>query len=337
VATDRHATLRNAENLLREGKTDLAMAEYARIVEEDPRDWNTANTLGDLYVRENRIDEAVLQYVKAAVAVEDLGFLRKAIAIYKKALKLRPGDGEVWLRVAGVAAGEGLTADARAFADQAAELLQREGVARVAHVRERIAAVEAARKKDKAGPAVLEAEGKEAAPEIPAPVDSSARAVDEPHPAVLSHAPQNAPTLEGALAALREEAAGNSALQEAEADYARGQQLLEMGRDDEAVAALEAAAKSPALRFAAASAAARIHRNASRPLRAIEWFERAAQAPPPAVDQGHELLYELADVLEQVGDIDRALAVSKQLSTQAGEYRDVSARIRRLSGVGSGG
>ena len=48
---DRAAALRNAEKLLRQGKLDLAIAEYLRVVEEQPRDWNTANVLGDLYVR----------------------------------------------------------------------------------------------------------------------------------------------------------------------------------------------------------------------------------------------------------------------------------------------
>ena len=48
---DRPAILRNAEKLLRQGKIDQAIAEYVRIVEEQPGDWNTANVLGDLYVR----------------------------------------------------------------------------------------------------------------------------------------------------------------------------------------------------------------------------------------------------------------------------------------------
>ena len=48
---DRAATLRTAEKLLRQGKLDAAIAEYFRVVDEFPRDWNTANVLGDLYVR----------------------------------------------------------------------------------------------------------------------------------------------------------------------------------------------------------------------------------------------------------------------------------------------
>ena len=62
MAIDRAATLRNAEKLLRQGKLDAAIAEYVRVVEEQPRDWNAANTLGDLYVRAGQIDKAVEQF-----------------------------------------------------------------------------------------------------------------------------------------------------------------------------------------------------------------------------------------------------------------------------------
>ena len=58
VPIDRAATLRNAEKLLRQGKLDPAIAEYLRIVEDQPGDWNTANTLGDLYVRAGQTDRA---------------------------------------------------------------------------------------------------------------------------------------------------------------------------------------------------------------------------------------------------------------------------------------
>src|SRR6266849_9424301 len=56
VAIDRAATLRNAEKLLRTGKLEPAIAEYLRVVEAQPRDWNTSNTLGDLYVKANQTD-----------------------------------------------------------------------------------------------------------------------------------------------------------------------------------------------------------------------------------------------------------------------------------------
>jgi Flp pilus assembly protein TadD len=90
VAIDRPAILRNAEKLLRQGKLDQAATEYLRIVDDQPSDWNTANLLGDLYVRARQVDKAVAQFVRIADHLRAEGFLPKAAAVYKKILKLKP-------------------------------------------------------------------------------------------------------------------------------------------------------------------------------------------------------------------------------------------------------
>ena len=53
---DREATLRQAERLKGQGRLDLAIAEYVRLVEEQPRDWNSVNALGDLYLRAGDVE-----------------------------------------------------------------------------------------------------------------------------------------------------------------------------------------------------------------------------------------------------------------------------------------
>ncbi|MEP6593804.1 MAG: hypothetical protein ABJC51_08930, partial [Acidobacteriota bacterium] len=63
---DREETLKKAEKLLRQGRLDNAIAEYLRVVEDQPRDWNTANTLGDLYARASQPAKAVAQYARIA-------------------------------------------------------------------------------------------------------------------------------------------------------------------------------------------------------------------------------------------------------------------------------
>ena len=70
---------------------------------------------------------------------------------------------------------------------------------------------------------------------------------------------------------------------------------------------------------------------------AAEWFERAAEAPAPTVNEGRELLYDLGAVLETMGETARALAVFLELQTDAGDYRDVAARVERLARVQTGG
>jgi tetratricopeptide (TPR) repeat protein len=112
---DRAETLRNAEKLLRQGKLEPAIAEYIRIVEEYPRDWNTANSLGDLYARAGQVNKAVEQFIRIADSLNSEGFLPKAAALYKKTLKLAPDHEHALLQAAEIAAGQGLLADARTY------------------------------------------------------------------------------------------------------------------------------------------------------------------------------------------------------------------------------
>src|SRR3954463_16378900 len=115
LAIDRAETIKKAEKLLRQGRLDLAIAEYVRIVEEQPRDWNTRNALGDLYVRASQSDMAAAQYQQIADHLFTEGFLPKAAALYKKILKIKPDDESVQLHLAEISATQGLLADAKAY------------------------------------------------------------------------------------------------------------------------------------------------------------------------------------------------------------------------------
>ena len=111
---DRDDTLKKAEKLVRQGKIDGAIAEYLRVVEDQPRDWTTANTLGDLYVRAGQPEQAAAQYARIAEHFMTEGFYPKASAIYKKLLKLTPNDEGAQLNVAELSQKQGLLADAKA-------------------------------------------------------------------------------------------------------------------------------------------------------------------------------------------------------------------------------
>jgi len=130
VSLDRAATARQAEKLLRQGKLDQAIAEYVRMVDDQPRDWNTANLLGDLYVRAGQIDPAIAQFSRMADALGSEGFLPKAAALYKKILKLRPNDDKALMKAGELAAEQGLLADARTFFTAAADGRRQRGDAR---------------------------------------------------------------------------------------------------------------------------------------------------------------------------------------------------------------
>jgi tetratricopeptide (TPR) repeat protein len=113
LASEREEALKKAEKLLRQGKLDLAIAEYARMIEDQPRDWNTRNTLGDLYIRASKPDQACAQYMMIADHLMHEGFFPRAAAIYKKILKIKPDEEPVLLNLGEISAKQGLLADAK--------------------------------------------------------------------------------------------------------------------------------------------------------------------------------------------------------------------------------
>lgn len=112
--------------------------------------------------------------------------------------------------------------------------------------------------------------------------------------------------------------------------YECGMRHLEEGRLIEALEELQASARTPTLRFKAAGSLGRVLASRGEYKDAIDWMERAAEAPPPSVDEGRSLLYDLADALEHLGEHARALAILLELQEDAGDYRDVDERIERL-------
>ena len=121
MAIDREATLKQAEKCLRQGKLDGAIAEYVRLVEDQPRDWNSINALGDLYVRAGNTDRAVEQFNKVADYLFEEGFFPKAAALYKKTLKVHSVHEHTLERLGEIAAKQGLLADAKTYFRQLSE------------------------------------------------------------------------------------------------------------------------------------------------------------------------------------------------------------------------
>ncbi len=131
----------------------------------------------------------------------------------------------------------------------------------------------------------------------------------------------------------RDEVSRQSAVDQAEQHYKVALTYRDMGMVDDAVRELEQAAKSPRLRFDASALLARLLRDRGDVASAVEWFERAAEAPAPTPEAGRQLLYELGQALEDSSETSRALAVYLELQADARDYRDVTARVDRLSRV----
>jgi tetratricopeptide (TPR) repeat protein len=124
---DREAALKNAEKAIKQGRVDAAIAEYVKVVEAQPRDWNSANALGDLYVRAKQIEKGVHQYIRIADHLAEEGFYPKAAALYKKILKIKPDDEYSMLQSGDMAAKLGTLADAKQFFNQVAERRAKRG------------------------------------------------------------------------------------------------------------------------------------------------------------------------------------------------------------------
>jgi tetratricopeptide (TPR) repeat protein len=490
VPIDRAAILRSAEKLLHQGKLESAIAEYRRIVDEQPEDWTTANILGDLYIRAEQNDKAVEQFVRIADHLQRQGFLPEAAALYKKVLRIRPDDDHALAQAGEIAASQGLLVDANAHLKLAYERRSARGDHRgAAEIRVRLGSLdpkdfearraaayaridlgdvagalsdfkaignhltEKGREKEaaqlltdvlKIDPddsemrqllfitliscndiqgarelattaeqfrALAEAvERQRGAADFPEhPIESTSAEQLTPaqasEPSGTTQGTSKEPVLDGVsetepdsfelsattvdlnldeavgdverwldehvqqkaevdltvmldtvksqalpplerraqdeaggedldidqvFAQLRDKASGGAS-EAAEQEYERGVALYEAGQVTDGIRALEAASRSPIHRFRAAAALGRIYRDHGALSQAIEWFERAAGAPAPSADDGHALFYELAVSLESIGEVERALAVCLELQSEAGDYRDLSARVSRLT------
>jgi tetratricopeptide (TPR) repeat protein len=152
-------------------------------------------------------------------------------------------------------------------------------------------------------------------------------------PTPASTAPPQSRSLDQVFKEMRDDAGRSSAEEAAEEQYRLALTYRDLGMAEEAVSALEEAARSPRQRFDACALLGRLYIESNDTARAIEWLERAAEAPAPTPDASRALLYDLAETLERIGEHARALAVFVELESESGGYRDVARRIERLSKV----
>jgi len=128
-AFDRAKTIQAAEKFVKAGKITEAVKEYQKLADDNPRDMNVVNKLGDLLVRAGRNGEALKHFVRIADFYARDGFFLKAIAMYKKVTKLDPANVESQQRLAAMYSQQGLSSDAKAQYAQLADQLIRQNQA----------------------------------------------------------------------------------------------------------------------------------------------------------------------------------------------------------------
>jgi len=123
---NKQKVLSAAEKCVQQGKLQNAIAEYEKILKNDPKDLTVTNTVGDLYARLGDTSKAVECFKSVGDAYAAQGFTVKGIAMYKKISKLAPSvDGS--LKLAELYTQQGLFNDARAQYLQVAEDFMKNG------------------------------------------------------------------------------------------------------------------------------------------------------------------------------------------------------------------
>ena len=112
MGVDRSAILQNAQLFASRGQFDAAIAEWKKLTAESPTDGSIYNTIGDLHLKRNASSEAIAAYLQAASAFRAEGAPVKAIAAYKKILKVDPKRYEVYRHLGDLNAERGLLSSA---------------------------------------------------------------------------------------------------------------------------------------------------------------------------------------------------------------------------------
>jgi tetratricopeptide (TPR) repeat protein len=149
IVDSKSKLLRDAERYVLQGKIPQAIAEYLKLVKNDPNDVLTLNTVGDLHLRLGKAAEASRYFNQVAENYSRNNFLLKAIAVYKKILNVDPQNLEVNQTLADLFARQGLNGDARNQYLRVAEICTRDG-----KIRESLDAYEKAVEMDPANTAV---------------------------------------------------------------------------------------------------------------------------------------------------------------------------------------
>jgi len=115
-----------------------------------------------------------------------------------------------------------------------------------------------------------------------------------------------------------------------ETRYNLGIAYKEMGLVDEAIAEFQLAAKDEARLLECSSMLGICFVEKGMPKLAVKWFEKGLQAPGRSEDEYQALRYDLANALEQSGEVERARSLFQELYGQDAKFRDVADRVRQL-------
>ena len=136
---DKRKGLQTALAYVQQGKLDQAIAEYQAILEAEPNNCNVLNALGDLSARVGNKTEAIAHFMRLGEVYRGDGLYVRAVALYKKVVKLAPMHIEASSACAELYAEQGLIAEAKLqFQGLADHYLNRGDLSRTMEIYEKI-------------------------------------------------------------------------------------------------------------------------------------------------------------------------------------------------------
>lgn len=116
-----------AAELFQRGDYAKAVAEYKKVLQEEPNNAQTYNFIGDAYIKLNNIDEAMANYREAMKYYSSDALYNNAIAICRKILRYRKDDVELYKTLGELYIHQGLINEAITNLLEYAERMMREG------------------------------------------------------------------------------------------------------------------------------------------------------------------------------------------------------------------
>ena len=112
MGIDRSKVLHSAQLFASKGQFDAAISEWKKLSAESPGDGSIHNSIGELQLKRNATADAVASFIQAANAFRAEGATLKAIATYKKVLKLDPSRYDMYRFLGDLNAERGLLSSA---------------------------------------------------------------------------------------------------------------------------------------------------------------------------------------------------------------------------------
>jgi tetratricopeptide (TPR) repeat protein len=118
--------LQQAEKLFKQGKIEAAIKEYQKIIELKPDDLEIRRIIGDLYLKLNKLPDAIKQFEWISDFYLKEGFFTKAIAMYRRITRIAPQNESISIKLADLYTKQGLLIEAKQIYLEMAEEYKRQ-------------------------------------------------------------------------------------------------------------------------------------------------------------------------------------------------------------------